>query len=264
MSYWTDICVNLTDKRFRDDEEAIVEAAVDADVRHMLVAGTNLRASEQALALCERFPEQLFCTAGFHPHDAKDATPAAMNSIAALLENPAVVAVGETGLDFNRDFSPRPQQVKIFEQQLELAANCGKPLLLHERDAHTQQHEMLRSARDHIKGGVVHCFTGERKALYNYLDLDLYIGITGWVCDERRGELLQQLVKDIPADRLLLETDAPYLTPRDYRPKPKGGRNSPALLPHIGATVARLRDQATDELQYQTSNNARTLFNLPG
>ncbi|MCV6589928.1 MAG: YchF/TatD family DNA exonuclease [Marinobacterium sp.] len=263
MSYWIDICVNLTDKRFAKDQPDIVEQAVEANVKQMIIAGTNLANSEAALTLCQQYPEQLYCTAGVHPHDAKDATPTHWRNIRALLNEQNVVAVGETGLDFNRDFSPRPQQIAAFEQQLELAADCHKPLLLHERDAHQQQYEMLTSARDHITGGVIHCFTGERKALYNYLDLDLYIGITGWVCDERRGEQLQQLVKDIPADRLLLETDAPYLLPRDIKPKPKGGRNSPALLPHIGSTVARLRNEDWQQLQHQSTTNATRLFQLP-
>lgn len=263
MSYWTDICTNLTDRRFKEDHAQVVEEAINADVNKMLIAGTNLAHSEQALELCKQFPDHLFSTAGFHPHDAKDASPAALTSIRALLKDPQVVAVGETGLDFNRDFSPRSQQIHVFEQQLEVAADCQKPLLLHERDAHSQQYNMLKDARDHISGGVLHCFTGEKRALYNYLDLDLYIGITGWVCDERRGELLQQLVKEIPADRLLLETDAPYLTPRDYRPKPKGGRNSPALLPHIGKTVARLRGEDWQAVQHHSSENARQLFQLP-
>lgn len=264
MNGWIDICVNLTDRRFANRQAEIVEKAIEADVNRMIIAGTDLASSEAALALCQQHPEHLFSTAGFHPHDAKSATPGALKSIEALLNEQHAVAVGETGLDFNRDFSPRPQQISVFEQQLEIAARCKKPLLLHERDAHTEQREILTSYRDHLHGAVLHCFTGDRKALYNYLDLDLYIGITGWVCDERRGETLRELVKDIPADRLLLETDAPYLTPRDYKPKPKGGTNSPALLPHIGQTVARLRNEDWQQLQQQSTDNACRLFQLSG
>ncbi len=264
MNGWTDICVNLTDRRFANKQAEIVEQAIEANVNRMIIAGTDQASSEAALALCQQHPDHLFSTVGFHPHDAKNATASALSAIQALLQEPGVVAVGETGLDFNRDFSPRPQQISVFERQLEMAAEFKKPLLLHERDAHTEQREILSSYRDHLQGAVLHCFTGDRKALYNYLDLDLYIGITGWICDERRGESLRELVKDIPADRLLLETDAPYLTPRDYKPKPKGGTNSPALLPHIGQTVARLRNEDWQQLQHQTSDNACRLFQLSG
>jgi len=263
MTPWIDICVNLTDRRFADQQEQVIERAITANVSHMVVAGTSLESSEAALALCHQFPDNLYCTAGVHPHDAKDATPATFNALRSLAAESSVVAIGETGLDFNRDFSPRPQQVAVFERQLELAAETDLPLLLHERDAHNRQREILTSYRDHIKGAVAHCFTGDRKALYNYLDLDLYIGITGWVCDERRGNELRELVRDIPDNRLLLETDAPYLLPRDLRPKPKGGRNEPACLVHIAETVASLRGTETDELRHQVFANTQELFQLP-
>jgi TatD DNase family protein len=171
--------------------------------------------------------------------------------------------VGECGLDFNRQYTPHPDQERWFVAQIELACQLGKPLFLHSRDAHPRFADILHAYRDQLPAAVAHCFTGEREELYAYLDLGLSIGITGWICDERRGAHLHALVRDIPADRLMLETDAPYLTPRDLRPQPKARRNEPAFLPHILRTVARALDQPAEALAHQTSQNARRFFSLP-
>jgi TatD DNase family protein len=172
--------------------------------------------------------------------------------------------VGETGLDFNRNFSPADAQQRVFEQHLELAAATGKPLFLHQRDAHETFLPLLSKYRPKVSGGVVHCFTDTETALRDYLELDMYIGITGWVCDERRGKDLQEIVSLIPDDRLLIETDAPYLLPRSLRPKPKSRRNVPAYLPEVLRTLAHCRDQQVEELALRTTENARRLFALPG
>ncbi|MBY4676923.1 TatD family hydrolase [Marinobacterium arenosum] len=259
---WIDIGVNLTDKRFADQQAELVETARAAGVGPLIVTGTDARSSEMALALCRQI-DGLYCTAGVHPHDAKQVTNETLTALRQLCQADEVIAVGETGLDFNRNFSPPEQQVRVFEAQLELAAECGLPLFLHERDAHQRQLEMLTSHRDQLHGGVAHCFTGSKRELFNYLDLDLYIGITGWVCDERRGDELRRLIPHIPLDRLLLETDAPYLLPRDLRPKPKGGRNEPRFLPHIAAAVAALQNNPLEELQQACFENTQRLFRLP-
>ena len=171
-----------------------------------------------------------------------------------------VVAVGECGLDFNRDFSPRPIQQQVFAEQLQLAKAVDKPVYLHERDAFATQIGML--SEHNISRGVAHCFTGDTQQLKAYLDLGLYIGITGWVCDERRGQSLQQALGYIPADRLLLETDAPYLLPRTLTPKPKSRRNEPAFLPAIAATVAVLTGTDIATLSAQTLSNSESLFGI--
>ena len=163
---------------------------------------------------------------------------------------------------FNRNFSTPEQQVQAFEKQLEIACEHKAPLFLHERDAHKKQLELLHSFRDHIPNAVAHCFTGSKAELYNYLDLDMHIGITGWICDERRGLELQKIVKDIPANRLMLETDAPYLLPRDLKPKPKSRRNLPANLPHIANKVAQLRGVTTAQLQEEAYATSQSFFNL--
>ena len=260
---WLDIGVNLTDASFDQDRSDVIADAVAVGVTQMIVTGTTLAESRQAIELCQQYPEQLRCTVGIHPHYAKDHQPDDLRALLALTAEEAVVACGEMGLDFNRNFSPPEQQVKCFEQQLEIASRCQLPLFLHERDAHQKQLDILHYYRDDIAGGVAHCFTGTKEALFNYLDLDLYIGITGWICDERRGLALRELVAHIPADRLLLETDAPYLIPRDLKPKSKKSRrNLPEYLPHIAAQVAQLRQQSVSSLADQVRQNCQDLFNF--
>src|SRR5262249_21443421 len=177
-----------------------------------------------------------------------------------LAQQPRVVAVGECGLDFNRNYSPHPAQEECFEAQIELALSLHKPLFLHSRDAHPRFHDILK--RHKVKNAVAHCFTGEREELRAYLDLGLFIGITGWICDERRGRHLLELVREIPRERLLLETDSPYLTPRDLRPQPRARRNEPAFLPHILRTVARALGRPAEEVAAETTRNAQALFGI--
>ncbi|HWD30130.1 MAG TPA: TatD family hydrolase [Pseudomonas sp.] len=261
-----DIGVNLTNPSFADKHQAILERAEAAGVVQMMVTGTSLEGSEQALELCLALDEngqRLFSTAGVHPHDASSWNTDSARQIRALLEQPRVRAVGECGLDFNRDFSPRPQQEKALEEQLALAVELQMPVFLHERDASERLLAILKDYRDRLPAAVVHCFTGERAALFGYLDLDLHIGITGWICDERRGTHLHPLVSSIPQGRLMLESDAPYLLPRSLRPKPKNGHNEPAFLTEVLREVAVHRGESSEQLAAHTSACARAFFNLP-
>lgn len=259
-----DIGANLGHESFAHDLDAVLQRAVNAGLRHLLVTGTTAVASHHALELAQRYPQLLFATAGVHPHEASHCSKAHIEDIRELLRAPQVLAVGETGLDFNRDYSPRDAQERIFEEHLALAVACGKPLFLHQRDAHARFFPMLKEYRDALpQNAVVHCFTGERHELYDYLDLDLYIGITGWVCDERRGQHLLEFLHDIPRERLLLETDAPYLLPRTLRPKPKSRRNEPAYLTEVLRTVATAIGENPTALAQQTSANAVKLFQIP-
>ena len=259
---WIDIGVNLTNNRFDQDRQQVIEQAESVGVLAQIVTGTNLQESLQAQQLCRQYPTQLFSTAGCHPHDAKNFAADHLQRLGDLLTDPKVVAVGECGLDFNRDFSPRDTQLEVFEKQLILATKCNKPVFLHERDAFDQQIQLLTQYRDQLCGAVVHCFTGNKEQLIAYIDLDLHIGITGWVCDERRGQELQQIVHLIPDDKLMLETDAPYLTPRNMRPRPKSSRNLPKYLPHIAAEVAAIRKTSLEHLSEQCFNNTVQFFNL--
>ncbi len=261
-----DIGVNLADKRFKGETHGVLERARDAGVGSCILTATNESICHEVIELCERyaeeFPNMLHCTAGVHPHEAKHWHKASAAVIKDLASHQSVVAIGETGLDFNRDFSPRPEQERAFEAQLELASELKLPVFLHERDAHKRQLEILNCYRDHLVDAVLHCFSGDRKALFNYLDLDLHIGITGWICDERRGQVLQQIVKNIPLNRLMLETDAPYLMPRTLRPKPKSSRNEPAYLPWVLDTVAEFRHESTELIAQATRTTSQDFFRL--
>ena len=201
-------------------------------------------------------------TAGVHPHHASQFTRDTVDELTRLTERPAVVAVGETGLDFFRNYSSPADQTQAFISQLDLAQAVGLPVFFHQRDAHDEFMAILEPVRANLVGGVAHCFTGDERELADYLALDLYVGITGWICDERRGHHLRELVRRIPLDRLLLETDAPYLLPRDLPKKPPGRRNEPALLPHILDVVAECIGLAPSELAQATTANAQRLFNL--
>lgn len=259
---WIDIGVNLTNSRFDKDREQIIKDAQHLGVGHQIVTGTNLQESQRAYALSVKFSGHLFSTAGCHPHDAKNFNDSHYQQISELLTHPSVVAVGECGLDFNRNFSPPEQQIAVFEQQLQLASKINKPIFLHERDAFEAQFEMLQSYLPKINYGVVHCFTGNEEQLQGYLELGLYIGITGWICDERRGQMLRKIVHLIPEDKLMLETDAPYLLPRDLHPKPKSNRNLPKYLPHIAKAVAKLRNTSLESLSVQCYANTKRFFGL--
>jgi TatD DNase family protein len=257
-----DIGANLTHSSFREDLDAVLARARDAAVRTIVVSGTTVGESRQASTLAEAHPDLLYATAGVHPHHARECDEQTIPRLRALAAHPRVVAIGECGLDFNRNYSPHPDQERWFEAQLDLACELGKPLFLHSRDAHPRFAEMLRTRRDRLPPAVAHCFTGEEDELRAYLDLGLYIGITGWICDERRGRHLLALVRQIPGDRLLIETDSPYLTPRDLRPQPRARRNEPAFLPHILRTIARALDRPAEEVGAETARNARQLFAL--
>ena len=255
-----DIGANLTHAAFRDDLGEVLARARHAGVATIVGTGTTVEESRRAAELAEQHPDQLYATAGVHPHHARECGPETLAALRALAAQPHVVALGECGLDFNRNYSPHPDQEKWFVAQIELALELKKPLFLHSRDAHPRFSQILQSGK--IEKAVAHCFTGEKAELHAYLDLGLYVGITGWICDERRGAHLLQLVREIPRERLLLETDAPYLTPRDLRPQPRARRNEPAFLPHILRTVARALGRPADEVAADTSANARRLFGI--
>lgn len=257
-----DIGANLTHESFRHDLDAVLQRAAGHGVARMIVTGASKDGSEHALDLARKFPSQLFATAGVHPHHAIDYDEATDARLRALATEPKVRAVGETGLDYNRNYSPREVQLAVFEKQLAIAVDLGMPLFLHQRDAHQDFLALLRQVRDKVPAAVVHCFTDTREAMRDYLDLDCHIGITGWICDERRGTHLREFVHEIPADRLMLETDAPYLLPRTVRPHPAHRRNEPMYLAHICAEVARDRGQTPAEVAAASRRTAEAFFGL--
>ncbi|SHI04426.1 TatD family hydrolase [Ferrimonas marina] len=257
----TDIAVNLAGPRFDRDRDEVIHRARAAGVNRQLLIGSDLAESEQCLTLAQQW-DGLFSTAGVHPHHASEWDEQSAAQLRPLLAQPQVIAVGECGLDYNRNYSPPAAQRNAFAAQLALAAELGMPVLLHCREAYQDFLPMLAEVRDALPGAVLHCFTGNADELAGALALDLHIGITGWVCDERRGTELRQLVTQIPPHRLLLETDAPYLLPRDLKPKPKSSRNEPAYLPHIARVVAELRDEPYEALCRQCEINVNQLFPL--
>lgn len=258
-----DIGANLTHESFDHDRDAMMARARQAGVVQMVVTGASREHSPLALELARAHPGELFATAGVHPHHASEYTSECDAEMRQLHTNAEVVAVGECGLDYFRDFSPRPAQRRAFEMQLQIAVDTGKPLFLHQRDAHADFMAIMREFRDRIGPAVVHCFTGTREELDDYLDNDWHVGITGWLCDERRGQHLREMVRDIPANRLMVETDSPYLLPRTLRPMPKDRRNEPMFLPHIVEELARDRGEDVAVTAANATATTRAFFRLP-
>lgn len=258
-----DIGANLTHESFAHDLSDVIQRAIDVDVNTMIVTGTNVENTEQAIHLTQNYTG-LYATAGCHPHYAKDFGQTAYQQLKTLAQHPAIKAIGEIGLDFYRNYSTQQEQVSIFEQLLELAITMQLPVFVHERDAFDCLYPILKSKRASLGKIVIHCFTGHAESLQAYIDLDCYIGITGWICDERRGGHLAQLVTRIPEDRLMIETDAPYLLPRDmptaliYEKR----RNEPAYLPHIAQKIASCRGTALEDLAQTTTRNSKAFFGL--
>ena len=258
-----DIGLNLAHDSFDTDRERVLADAWNVGVRFAVITGSTLESSRAAVELARAKPQFLRATAGVHPHHAREFRDDDIDELQRLLALPEVGAAGECGLDYFRDLSPRADQERAFRAQLELAARSGKPVFLHQRDAHDAFMGILRDYHSRLTGGVAHCFTGDTVELNDYLGLGLHIGVTGWICDERRGSHLRELVRHVPADRLLLETDAPYLLPRDLDPKPRSRRNEPKYLPHVLAAVAASRDESPAALALQTTQNALRLFGFP-
>lgn len=258
-----DISVNLTSTQFAKDREKVVKRAREAGVTGMIIIGSHALESQQAQSLAQKHPNFCWSTAGIHPHHANEWSIDTAATLRRLIKSNQVVAIGECGLDFNRNFSDQEQQAFVFDAQLALAAELSLPVFLHCRDAHLHFIEILKPWVNKLPGAVIHCFTGTQSELEACLALGLFIGITGWVCDERRGNELRQLLPLIPKERLLLETDAPYLLPRDIRPRPASRRNEPCFLPYIARQVAMWRGEEVEWLRQQTLNNTHTLFNIP-
>ena len=261
-----DIGANLTHESFRNDLADVLARAQTHGVAQIVVTGASAQGTCDARALALAHRGVLFATAGLHPHHASDFDAEFEALMREHLALPEVVAAGEMGLDYYRDLSPRDAQRFAFERQLQLGIESGKPLFLHQRDAHADFLACLDNAgvgRADASAAVVHCFTGERSELFDYLDRDFYIGITGWICDERRGTHLRELVRNIPPQRLMLETDAPYLLPRDLKPLPPHRRNEPMYLAHICAEVARHRGEDAAVTAANATAAARRFFALP-
>lgn len=259
-----DIGANLTNKAFNHDLPQVLKRAQQAGVERLIITGTNIAESTRAADLALQYPLTLNSTAGIHPHYAEQINNDSISILRTLAARPEVRAIGECGLDFNRNFSEKKYQINAFEQQIELAIDMQLPLFLHERDAFKTQIQILSSYRNNLPKVVIHCFTGSKKEAFSYLDIDCYIGITGWICDEKRGHHLHKFIGDIPLNRLMIETDSPYLVAK-VTPKPKlakSGRNEPWTLPLVLNTIAINSSSSIESIAANTTANAVKFFNL--
>ena len=257
-----DIGANLTHETFRNDLPDVLDRAAGCGVRRIVITGTTLAASKAALALAQGRPGVLWSTAGVHPHHAADYDRATEGELRTLLADPRVVAAGECGLDYYRDYAPRDEQRRAFASQLELAAASGRPVFLHQRDAHADFLAVLREQGARLPAGVAHCFTNGPAELADYLGIGLYIGITGWICDDRRAADLRAAAACLPLDRVVVETDSPYLLPRSLQPAPRGRRNEPSALVEVVRTLARYMGHSPEVVAEATTRNAEVLFGL--
>lgn len=261
MTGYIDIGVNLTGSSFKNDLDDVVQRALHAGVIQMIVTGTDIEHSQAALELNHQYPNICISTAGMHPHHASEFDDNTVATLRDLCANESVVAVGECGLDYNRNYSKPVEQRSAFEAQLQLACELKLPVFLHQRDAHDDFVSMISEYRNDLAGAVAHCFTGTVDEALEYVTMGMYIGITGWICDERRGKDLQRAVRDIPIDRIMLETDAPYLLPRDLTQAPvQKRRNEPCYLPHICEVTARYIGVDQQWLALSALENSRRFF----
>lgn len=257
-----DIGVNLTNSRFDKDRTEVIKQALNSGVQRMLITGTSVSVSQQAINLAQENPTILAATAGVHPHDADSVSEDYIQELFTLAQSPLVKAIGECGLDFNRNFSTPENQQRVFQAQVQLAVELNLPLFLHQRDAFEQWLAILKPYMNKVPAMVTHCFTGNKQQLFDCIDNGMFVGITGWVCDKKRGQTLRDIVKYIPLERLMIETDAPYLTPQNIRPKPKSSRNVPAYLPSVVEMLAQCMPYSTEQIIEHSFNNACRVFSF--
>ena len=250
---------HLDDKSYNRDLKRVLDRAHSAGVARMMSIGIDKRTSAIAVSLAQSHSE-IYASVGVHPHDVKNCAPSILQQLVDLANNKEVRAWGEIGLDFNRMYSPRQDQEKWFRRQLEIAGQLDLPMIFHERDSNGRFLEMLKIYCGKGINGVVHCFSGTREELGHYLDLGLHIGITGIITMKSRGAQLREMVPAIPVDRLLIETDAPYLTPSPERNRHR--RNEPAFVKSVLLKLAEVRKEDPAELAHTVWENTCRLYNL--
>ncbi len=251
---------HLDDRAYAHDLEKVLARAADACVAAMMVAGTHVRSSQRAVELA-RDQTGIIASVGVHPHDVANCRDSDLDRLRTMAQDPKVRAWGEIGLDFNRMYSPREDQEKWLVSQLRAADDLGLPVIFHERDSKGRLLQVLRAHPNPARNAVVHCFSGTAKELDAYLEMGFLIGITGIVTIEKRGAALREMVPRIPADRILVETDAPYLTPAPE--KNRTPRNEPAFVRHVLARVAEIRSENPQRLAEMVWENTCRLFRLP-
>lgn len=279
-----DVGANLTNKKFGRDLESVVKRAKDAGVQKIIVAGSSLRTSREALRLARIYPGTLYSTAGVHPHDAKSWNENSLTELRDIAENLECVAIGECGLDYNRDFSPASVQQQVFEIQVKLACELKKPLFLHERDAHDDLIQILNKFKDSLPPMVIHSFTGNLCQAQAYLQMGMYLGITGYICKDNAEDGIQTILETgvIPLDRLLVQTDSPFMYPNARGSKLPAKvkdalterslsflqryctfqRNEPCALPAIVEIIAAFLQKSPEDVALASAFNALKVFGL--
>jgi TatD DNase family protein len=247
---------HLDDRRFDEDREALINSLPDAGVYACLSCGSDLETSRASIAIAERYPF-IYAAAGIHPHEAAKAGEGDLDMLIPLLAHPKVLALGEIGLDFHYDFSPRDVQRKWLLAQLDLAYTLGKPMVLHVREAQGEMTSLLQERKGRLPGGVLHSYSGSAESAQQYLDMGLYISFSGSVTF-KNADNLRRAARVVPLDRLLIETDSPYLTPVPFR----GKRNNPALVRHVCETLAELFEMPYEDMARITRDNARRLLGV--
>ena len=261
MPKYIDIACNFTHQAFDKNLQKVIEDSVKAGIEKFVVTCSSLKDLERIKEIKSRYKESIFFTAGIHPHCAKEIHEIEHNKIKEEILKLKPNAIGETGLDFNRNFSSPSDQLASFILHLEIAADAKLPLYLHQRDAHDDFLGTLKELHTSDNNFVVHCFTGNKKELTDYLDMGGYIGITGWICDYRRNQDLNEAIRYIPLDKLMVETDCPYLLPKNLSPKPKKNLNYPYHLPHIVKEIANIRNESEELIAEYAYKNTMRFFN---
>jgi len=255
-----DIACNFTNERFDKDLDEVINRAITNKITKFGLICSKLSDLDRLLEIYNQYSKDMFFTIGVHPHHANEISDKYLKNLKEAVINNNPHAIGETGLDFFRNLSTYDEQIYAFEEQIKIAIDTNKPLFLHQRDSHDDFIKILREYSSDINKAVVHCFTGTQEQLEDYLELDCYIGVTGWICDEKRNVELRKTIKNIPLEKLMIETDCPYLIPKNLPNKPKNNRNEPINLDHIVNEIAVLMEIDIDSLRKQTFKNTINYF----
>ena len=256
-----DIGANLLDSQLIKNFDSIVSKSIENNIRKIVITSSHINDTYEAKKLIDQHPDILYTTVGFHPHNAKDFSESHLEKMMELCKHEYVKAIGECGLDYKRNFSRKDDQIHCFIKHLELATLIDLPMFLHERDAYNDFVILLKDHIHLIEDVVVHCFTGNKKSLKSYLDLGCYIGITGWITDPKRGYHLHDLIKYIPSDKLMIETDSPYLMPFNY-PVSNKKYNEPSNLKYVLDAIASILKKDKNILAKEIYNNSCRFFNI--